>query len=156
MRKSNSLWRKPFTEVSWSCRGCYKDKEINPELNLLISFHDYCSQKEETIKTNACISSFPQNEHWSDSVWKVCNISSAIILKYINRDLCIVEQRVLFLPQDKSSEFWHQPPFTTMWLVEIISSSWFFVSFAKWTLLPHRIDGLLRSCMLKAKTVIYL
>ena len=82
-----------------------KTRKINPELNLLISFHDYRSQIENAIKTNAALVHFPHNEHWSDSKWRVCNISSVIILKCINRDLCIVEQTVLFLKD--SSGFWH-------------------------------------------------
>ena len=77
-------------------------------------------KRRKQLKLMPVLVPFPQNEHWSDSVWKVCNISSVIILKYINRDLCIIEQRVLFL-QDKSSELAPASSFTTMWLVEIIS-----------------------------------
>lgn len=91
-----------FLKLQWLLQR----QENQSWTHLLISFHDYCSQMEHAIKTNAVLVHFPQNEHWSDPMWRVCNISSVIILKYINRDLRIVEQRGLFL-QDRSSEFWH-------------------------------------------------
>lgn len=43
------------------------------------------------LKINVGLVHFPQNEHWSDSIWGVCNISSVIIFKYISGDLGIVE-----------------------------------------------------------------
>ena len=43
------------------------------------------------LKINVRLVHFPQNKHWSDSIWGVCNISSVIIFKYISRDLGIVE-----------------------------------------------------------------
>lgn len=131
MGKSGQSLIKAFLQASWSCSGCYKDKKNQSELNLLISFHDYCSQMENAIKTNAILVHFPQNEHWSDSMWRVCNISSVIILKYINRDLCIVEQRGLFL-QERSSEFCHWfLHLPTTWPWKVTSSSWQSISSIK-------------------------
>lgn len=104
MEKSTQSPKQAFLRASWSYNGCCKGKKINPDLNLLISSNDYCSPVGNTIKTNAILVRFPQNKHWSDSMWRVCNISSVIILKCINRDLCIVGQRTLFL-QDRSSVF---------------------------------------------------
>lgn len=53
-------------------------------------------QIENAIKINDILVHFPRNEHWSDSMWSICNISSIIMSKYINRDLCIVEPRDCF------------------------------------------------------------
>lgn len=61
----SNLWEKSismdFWELQWLLQR--QKKKINPELNLLISFHDYCSQTENVIKTHTVLVHLPQNEH---------------------------------------------------------------------------------------------
>lgn len=46
-------------------------------------------QMENAIKINDILVHFPRNEHWSDSMWSICNISSIIMSKYI-KGICVL------------------------------------------------------------------
>lgn len=83
---------------------------------------------------------------------RVCNISCIIILKYVNRDLCIAGQKTLFL-QDESSEFWHRLHHSPLCVLrEVISSGSLCLHCKMDTFLPYKVaSGSHRSCMLQAK-----
>lgn len=62
-KSKQSLGKRHFYGLFEAAVVVTKTKKINPELNLLISFHDYCSQTENVIKTHTVLVHLPQNEH---------------------------------------------------------------------------------------------